>query len=76
MSNTRATCDGGVQCRCGCGAGRCQQHWQTPHWNLLPQTRRHSLCLPLLRVDSIVFAVNKLDAVENAEFAFSNIVRH
>ncbi|MDC8786716.1 sulfate adenylyltransferase subunit 1 [Roseateles koreensis] len=30
---------------------------------LLPQTRRHSLLAHLLRVPSIVFAVNKLDAV-------------
>ena len=29
---------------------------------LLPQTRRHSLLVNLLRVPSIVFAVNKLDA--------------
>ena len=47
--------------------------WQNPALELLPQTRRHSLLLSLLRVDSIVFAVNKLDAVDNAEFAFSNI---
>ncbi len=32
---------------------------------LLPQTRRHALLLKLLRVPSIVFAVNKLDALEN-----------
>ena len=38
--------------------------WQNPALELLPQTRRHSLLLSLLRVDSIVFAVNKLDAVE------------
>ncbi len=31
---------------------------------LLPQTRRHALLLKLLRVPSIVFAVNKLDALE------------
>jgi len=30
---------------------------------LLPQTRRHSLLARLLRVPSIVFAVNKLDAI-------------
>lgn len=48
-------------------------NWQNPALELLPQTRRHSLLLSLLRVGSIVFAVNKLDAVENAEFAFSNI---
>ena len=34
---------------------------------LLPQTRRHSLLLKLLRVPSIIFAVNKLDALESAE---------
>ena len=33
---------------------------------LLPQTRRHSLLCHLLRVPSIVFAVNKLDALEDA----------
>ncbi|OQW89224.1 MAG: sulfate adenylyltransferase [Rhodoferax ferrireducens] len=32
---------------------------------LLPQTRRHSLLCHLLRVPSIVFAVNKLDALED-----------
>ena len=32
---------------------------------LLPQTRRHSLLAHLLRVPSIVFAINKLDAVED-----------
>jgi sulfate adenylyltransferase subunit 1 len=34
---------------------------------LLPQTRRHSLLAHLLRVPSIVFAVNKLDAVEDPQ---------
>ena len=33
---------------------------------LLPQTRRHALLVSLLRVPSIVFAVNKLDALEDA----------
>ena len=33
--------------------------------NLLPQTRRHALLLKLLRVPSIVFAINKLDALED-----------
>ncbi|KQM75787.1 sulfate adenylyltransferase [Xylophilus sp. Leaf220] len=32
---------------------------------LLPQTRRHTLLAHLLRVPSIVFAVNKLDAVDD-----------
>jgi sulfate adenylyltransferase subunit 1 len=40
---------------------------------LLPQTKRHSLLCALLRVPSIVFAINKLDAVENAAIAFANI---
>ena len=34
---------------------------------LLPQTRRHSLLLKLLRVPSIIFAINKLDALESAD---------
>jgi sulfate adenylyltransferase subunit 1 len=35
---------------------------------LLPQTRRHSLLARLLRVPTIVFAVNKLDAItENTQ---------
>ena len=42
---------------------------------LLPQTRRHSLLLQMLRVPSIVFAVNKLDAVADPALAFANI-RH
>jgi sulfate adenylyltransferase subunit 1 len=37
---------------------------------LLPQTRRHALLAQLLRVPSIVFAVNKLDAVDDPERAF------
>jgi sulfate adenylyltransferase subunit 1 len=47
--------------------------WQDPHLHLLPQTRRHSLLLKLLRVPSVVFAINKLDAVQNAQVAFQNI---
>ncbi len=47
--------------------------WQTPALTLLPQTRRHSLLVHLLRVPSIVFAVNKLDAVRDANLAFANI---
>ncbi len=47
--------------------------WQNPDLELLPQTRRHSLLTSLLRVRSIVFTVNKLDAVDNAELAFANI---
>jgi sulfate adenylyltransferase subunit 1 len=40
---------------------------------LLPQTRRHTLLCRLLRVPSIVFAVNKLDAIANAQQAFERI---
>jgi sulfate adenylyltransferase subunit 1 len=47
--------------------------WQNPALTLLPQTRRHSLLLQLLRVPSIVFAVNKLDAVGDAKLAFKHI---
>ncbi|WP_422823500.1 sulfate adenylyltransferase subunit 1 [Variovorax rhizosphaerae] len=41
--------------------------------DLLPQTRRHTLLCNLLRVQSIVFAVNKLDAMNDAEVAFERI---
>jgi sulfate adenylyltransferase subunit 1 len=47
--------------------------WRQPGLALLPQTRRHSLLLQLLRVPSIVFAVNKLDAVDDARLAFEHI---
>jgi sulfate adenylyltransferase subunit 1 len=47
--------------------------WQNPGLELLPQTRRHTLLANLLRVPAIVFAVNKLDAVEDATVAFNNI---
>lgn len=47
--------------------------WRNPQLELLPQTRRHSLLVNLLRVPSIVFAINKLDAVEDANLAFQNI---
>ncbi|MCB2018213.1 MAG: sulfate adenylyltransferase, partial [Hydrogenophaga sp.] len=47
--------------------------WRNAGLTLLPQTRRHSLLLKLLRVPSIVFAVNKLDAVEDGTLAFSHI---
>jgi len=40
---------------------------------LLPQTRRHTLLCNLLRVQSIVFAVNKLDAMDDAQLAFERI---
>ena len=47
--------------------------WANPQLELLPQTRRHSLLVNLLRVPSIVFAVNKLDAVADPAQAFANI---
>jgi sulfate adenylyltransferase subunit 1 len=47
--------------------------WKNPALELLPQTRRHSLLVNLLRVPSIVFAINKLDAVEDAALAYKNI---
>ncbi len=47
--------------------------WANPDLQLLPQTRRHSLLVNLLRVPSIVFAINKLDAVADAAVAFKNI---
>jgi sulfate adenylyltransferase subunit 1 len=40
---------------------------------LLPQTRRHALLAQLLRVPHIVFAVNKLDAVVDADAAFARV---
>jgi len=47
--------------------------WAKAGLDLLPQTRRHSLLLKLLRVPSIIFAVNKLDAVADAALAFAHI---
>jgi sulfate adenylyltransferase subunit 1 len=45
--------------------------WRARPVKLLPQTRRHSLLAQLLRVPSIVFAINKLDAVDaDAQAAF------
>ncbi|MDH3461745.1 MAG: GTP-binding protein, partial [Burkholderiaceae bacterium] len=40
---------------------------------LLAQTRRHALLAHLLRVPSIVFAVNKIDAVEDPRAAFEAV---
>ncbi len=42
---------------------------------LLPQTRRHALLAQLLRVPSIVFAVNKLDAVQDPAQAFKAVAQ-
>ena len=47
--------------------------WESLSPELLPQTRRHSLLVNLLRVPSIVFAVNKLDAVADPALAFAHI---
>ncbi len=47
--------------------------WADAALKLLPQTRRHSLLLKLLRVPSVVFAINKLDAVDDSTIAFRNI---
>jgi sulfate adenylyltransferase subunit 1 len=47
--------------------------WANPDLQLLPQTRRQSLLVKLLRVPSIVFAINKLDAVADATVAYNNI---
>ena len=47
--------------------------WQNPALTLLAQTRRHALLVNLLRVPSIVFAINKLDAVDDAARAYQNI---
>jgi sulfate adenylyltransferase subunit 1 len=47
--------------------------WAKPDLQLLPQTRRHSLLVNLLRVPSVVFAINKLDAVADAAVAYKNI---
>ena len=47
--------------------------WRNAGLSLLAQTRRHSLLLNLLRVPSIVFAINKLDAVADPQLAFQHI---
>ena len=47
--------------------------WQNPALGLLPQTRRHSLLVNLLRVPGIVFAINKLDAIADPALGFAHI---
>jgi sulfate adenylyltransferase subunit 1 len=42
---------------------------------LLPQTRRHSLLAQLLRVPSIVFAINKIDALDDPGAGFAKVKR-
>ena len=45
--------------------------WRMALPRLLPQTRRHALLAQLLGVQSLVFAVNKLDAVDDPALAFA-----
>jgi sulfate adenylyltransferase subunit 1 len=47
--------------------------WLARPVKLLPQTRRHTLLAKLLRVPSIVFAVNKLDAVDDMQAAYEAV---
>ncbi len=48
--------------------------WKATPVPLLAQTRRHSLLAHLLRVPSIVFAINKLDAIEqDTQAAFDSV---
>jgi len=47
--------------------------WDNPDLVLLAQTRRHALLVNLLRVPSILFVINKLDAVTDPTKAFNNI---
>ena len=47
--------------------------WRAATVELLPQTRRHALLAQLLRVPSIVFAVNKIDAVDDPGAAFAAV---
>ena len=47
--------------------------WRAANVTLLPQTRRHALLAHLLRVPSIVFAINKLDAVDDPKRAFEAV---
>jgi sulfate adenylyltransferase subunit 1 len=47
--------------------------WRAQPVKLLAQTRRHALLAQLLRVPSLVFAVNKLDAVDEPDAAFAAV---
>jgi sulfate adenylyltransferase subunit 1 len=47
--------------------------WQTRPVALLAQTRRHALLAHLLRVPNLVFAINKLDAVDEPGIAFAAV---
>ncbi|UUX97479.1 sulfate adenylyltransferase subunit 1 [Aquabacterium sp. J223] len=47
--------------------------WRAAEVQLLPQTRRHALLAQLLRVPSILFAINKIDAVDDAGAAYEAV---
>jgi sulfate adenylyltransferase subunit 1 len=47
--------------------------WRAPVVQLLAQTRRHALLAHLLRVPSIVFAINKIDAVAEPGLAYAAV---
>jgi sulfate adenylyltransferase subunit 1 len=47
--------------------------WRAAPAALLPQTRRHALLAHLLRVPSIVFAINKIDALDDPQPAFEAV---
>ena len=47
--------------------------WERASLELLPQTKRHTLLATLLRVPSLVFVINKLDAVKDPSLAFKHI---
>lgn len=49
--------------------------WEDEVVELLPQTRRHTLLTNLLKVPSILFAINKLDAIKDPDTAFVNVKR-
>jgi sulfate adenylyltransferase subunit 1 len=49
--------------------------WRATPVGLLPQTRRHALLAQLLRVPSIVFAINKIDALDDPQPAFEAVSR-
>lgn len=49
--------------------------WEDEVVELLPQTRRHTLLANLLKVPSILFAINKLDAIKDPDTAFVNVKR-
>ncbi|OUI78600.1 sulfate adenylyltransferase [Commensalibacter intestini] len=50
-------------------------NWEDEVVELLPQTRRHTLLANLLKVPSILFAINKLDAIKDPDTAFINVKR-